>query len=51
MVELPSGKIIDEATRLDITLAMEPLKKIQVYALGTEGIPVNFDNLLISFKC
>ncbi len=38
-------KIIRKATPLEIDKTLRPLPKLLVYALGTEGIPVNFDNL------
>lgn len=32
-----------KATQLEINKTLKPLKSIQIYALGTEGIPLNFD--------
>lgn len=36
--------IIKKASPLEIRKALEPEKKLMVYALGGEGVPVNFDN-------
>ena len=36
--------IVGPATPLEILKATKDLKKLKVYALGEEGIPLNFDN-------
>lgn len=33
-----------KATPLEVLKTLEPMRKIQVYALGTEGVPLNFNN-------
>jgi hypothetical protein len=38
-------KVIRKATAMEIVKTLQPLKKLSFYALGNEGIPVNFDNL------
>lgn len=43
-ISLPSGIIIKKASPLEILLTLESEKKIQVYALGTEGIPLSFES-------
>lgn len=44
LVQLPLGTVKRPATLLEIARALKPLKSMQIYALGTEGIPLNFDN-------
>lgn len=36
--------IIKKASPLEIRRTLEPMKKLMVYGLGGEGVPVNFDN-------
>lgn len=44
LVQLPLGTIKRKASLLEVSRAISKLKSLQVYALGTEGIPLNFDN-------
>ncbi len=39
-------KVERKATPLEVEKALAPLKKLQVLSLGTEGVPLNFDNFL-----
>lgn len=39
-------QILREATPLEVLKTLKTKKAVRVYALGTEGIPVNFDNFL-----
>jgi hypothetical protein len=38
------AKIIKKASALEVEKTLRPLKKLMVYALAGEGVPINFDN-------